>query len=255
MKGRNEAVNWKLVLIPVAVLSVAFAAGTKFFFGEGQASDTAQSEAMDFGTDRDEEPEALASRKFSVSPGAQGSSLDMFQEVNKDYYSDTGRKPGTAAGTLAKAASSPDAAAAGEIDPYEQYARAQTGDLEAPAVPDLPNAPAPWMKEAPGTGSPGDPALSLKTAVASAGPESRKSLSSSRNFGRAGFTSGTRQAIGRDRMGSGGKPDFTQGSNSRGTANTVSNTSFSSPGAGGEGVGGGLYTGETSSSSGGSTSQ
>lgn len=252
MKGRNEAVNWKLVLIPVAVLSVGFAAGTKFFFGDGQRS-AERTESIDFGADRGEEPESLAARKISVSPGAQGSSLDMFQEVNKDYSSDTARKP-AASGKLAPAAS-PAAAAAGSIDPYEQYAKAQQGELEAAPVPDLPSAPAPWMKGAPGTGSPGDPALSLKTAVASAGPESRKSLSSSRNFGRSGFTAGSRQAMGRDRMGSGRSADFAQGSDARGTANTLTNTNFSSPGSGGEGGGGGLYTGGTASSSGGSSSQ
>ncbi|KAF0125643.1 MAG: hypothetical protein FD189_1193 [Elusimicrobia bacterium] len=253
MKGRNETVNWKLVLIPVAALSVAFAAGTKFFFGDGQTTKNTTAETIDFGADRAGEPEELATRKISVSPGAQGSSLEMFQEVNKDYTSYTGKKPGTAAAKPPE--SSPGAAAADGVDPYEQYARAQTGDLEAPGIPDLPKEPAPWMKGAPGTGSPGDPALSLKTAVTAAGPESRKALASSRNFGRAGFTSGSGQAMGRDRMGSGGSADFGRGSGQRGTANTVSNTNFSSPGSDGEGGGDGLYSEGGASSSGGSSSQ
>jgi hypothetical protein len=58
--------------------------------------------------------------------------------------------------------------------------------------------------------------------------------------------------MGRDRMGSGGGADFSRGSDSRGTANTVSNTNFSSPGGGEEG--GGLYSAGGASSSGGSSS-
>lgn len=257
MKGRNEAVNWKLVLVPVAVLSVAFAAGTKFFFGDGQPSETAPAAAIDFGADRADEPETLAARKISVSPGAQGSSLDMFQEVNKDYSSDREKASAAAQGRLAKASSaSGPAAAAGGIDAYDQYAKAQAGELEAAGVPDLPKGPAPWMKGAPGTGAPGDPALSLKTAVASGGPEARKSLSSSRNFGRSGFSAGTRQAVGRDRLGTGRNADFAQGSDGRFSANSVSNSRTSSPGFGGDGAGegGGLSSGGGSSSSGGSSS-
>lgn len=257
MKGRNEAVNWKLVLVPVAVLSVAFAAGTKFFFGDGQPAEAPGTASIDFGAGRGEEPEALASRKISVSPGAQGSSLEMFQEVNKEYSSDRAKDSAAARARLAQAGAASGAApsAAGAVDAYGQYARAQMGELDTPAVPDLPKGPAPWMKGAPGTGSPTDPALSMKTAVAPAAPEARKSLSSSRNFGRAGFSSGAGQTMGRDRLGSGRNADLARGSDGRFSANTVANSRTSSPGFGGEGGGeGGLSSGSGSSSAGGGSS-
>lgn len=254
MRGRNEAVNWKLALVPVAVLSVAFAAGTKFFFGDdGRPAEAPGTASIDFGAGRGEEPESLASRKTAVSPGAQGSSLEMFQEVNKDFSSGGAKESSAARARLTQPGAAAAPAAAGAVDAYEQYARAQAGELDTPAVPDLPKGPAPWMKGAPGTGSPTDPALSLKTAVATAAPESRKALSSSRNFGRAGFSSGAGRTMGGDRPGPARNADLARGSDGRFSANTVANSRTSSPGFGGEGGGEGLFS-PGSSSAGGSSS-
>lgn len=252
MKVRNEVVNWKLVLIPVAVLSVAFAAGTKFFFGDGKPAEAPEPGTVAFGAESAGEPESLAARKMSASPGTQGSSLDMFLEVNKDYSSGAAKKPEASDARLAKASPG---SAAGEINPYDQYARAQNAELEAPAVPELPGSPAPWMKGAPGTGTPSDPAASLKSAVTAASPESRKKVSSSRNSGRAGFSAaGGRQVMGRDRLGLARNAGFSQGSNAQFSANSLSN-SMSSSGEGDDEGGTGLYSGGGAASSGGSSSQ
>ncbi len=252
MKVRNEVVNWKLVLIPVAVLSVAFAAGTKFFFGDGKPAEKPEAGAVNFGAQQAGEPESLAARKASAYPETQGSSLDIFLAVNKDYASGAAKKPDTYDARLAKASPG---SAADEVSPYDQYARAQTAELEAPAVPELPGSPAPWMKGAPGTGTTSDPALSLKIPVTASSPESRKKVSAFRNSGRAGFSSGGgRQPMGRDRPGLARNAGFSQGSNAQFSANTVSN-SMNSSGEGDDEGGTGLYSGGGAASSGGSSSQ
>ncbi|HOI43470.1 MAG TPA: choice-of-anchor D domain-containing protein [Elusimicrobiales bacterium] len=255
MKSTHEAVNWKLVLIPVAALSVAFAAGTKFFFGDDRAAGPEDPGAVAFSEAEPPSPGDLPQAAGPARTARQGSSLDMFLEVNKGALTESGERRSAGRARLLKA---PAAAAAspldGAVEAYRNYARGEIAAEEAaatPAAPPLPSGPAPWMK-GPGTGGKADPALSLKTAASSGAPEKKRTLSSDRNFGKAAFSSDGASRAGASGRGAAAASSFSSGSGAAAGGRGSSRSAAAAGGSAGQ-ADGGLAAGARSGASGGSS--